>query len=422
MFTRILRRVTIIALWISLIYHCLDPTLADSIQKIISVTLYNSYSGTIARSSSNNTVSSGWLTWFSWTGIVMDISATTWSSYTLSGSLIPLYGSWIGWYTHTHMIDLPSIDDILLFQAHFERDLEPYDSNILRLAIDRTSPSLPQLLWPIDNTSLDSNGTIDLQRLASVDTGVGLSGYWLHISLHPSFIADTVIRVSSNHIQFSANALPLWTLYRYVQAVDYLWNSTSSSPGYFHYGAATTVSPPDNSGWGWGSSLLVDACPSGDHSPSYYDHRCDGSPLTSITWVLISLSSGLVISGDSITDIIISPWDPPPRLYIDSYIIVDSTSMSLDLPKILKQTLVEWYRIAQEESYVDMQLPVYREGNKFIKINYKPYVYNQLIQKHYDSWNEVFPVGYMTVYATWMVVLLFAIELDIKKIMKLSKN
>jgi hypothetical protein len=61
------------------LYYYHDPTIAsDEVStKVISVELYNSYSGSIARSSGNSFVSSGSYLWGSGTSVFIDISATT---------------------------------------------------------------------------------------------------------------------------------------------------------------------------------------------------------------------------------------------------------------------------------------------------------------------------------------------------------
>lgn len=411
-------------LCMTLIYHCLDPTFAYSlVQKVISVTIYNSYSGSLVRSSGNALIYSGSQARTSGHALSVDVSATTGSSYTISGSATSVSGSGLGAYTQSHTLAMDANDVFSSFQAHFLRDLEPYDSNILTVIIDRTPPSLPVRVWPINNSTLFASGIVTLEWSSSVDTGVWLQGYWLYMSLHPSLSGATRIRVPSQSIQFTPNSLPLWTLYWYVEAVDYLGNSTHNTiaPSYFHYGTSTIV--PIGSGyaggWAWWWWLIVDDCPGWDLSSSYYDMSCISSD-TLTTWsTTITLPSTGTTTWTLIYDIETEGWETSLGLWTSNTqepVLSSNWSASVFVPgDLLKKTLVEGYNIAQRNKYISMRLPSW-ENNTIMHVHQSPYVYDQLINSHASTWAHVLPIGYILVYASWLLLLLLWLKSDILSI------
>ena len=198
------------------------------------VTLSNSYSWSIDYFDGNI-----WQ-FISWSNIYISnlynqilVSATDTSIYTISGNTYTWsIWWWSGNYTNTQGIYISSWDGVKYIQSNFLKIAEFYNSNVLQFVLDQTPPSKPQITWP-SMWSLQQN-TITFAWTASSDTWVWLSWYYIYFSLNPNW-PYTKIRVGSdNQYNINSDLLPSWTIYRYVSAIDYLWNESSPVYGFFH--------------------------------------------------------------------------------------------------------------------------------------------------------------------------------------------
>lgn len=209
------------------------------------VMLINSYSWYISRNSwQNNIISSWWLLWTNSTNPSIVVSASTGSNFTISGDIVPTTWWWSGNYNIITDVILNNWDTTKSLQALFLKDNEPYYSNILYIILDTIAPSPSHIIWPNNNDIL--SWIINLSWTASIDQGIWLSHYNVHFSLDPWFLWEVIIPISWDSLQISSSYLPTWTLFRYVESVDILWNSSSSNPYFFHN---WTYSVIQNNGW-----------------------------------------------------------------------------------------------------------------------------------------------------------------------------
>jgi hypothetical protein len=335
----------------------------------------------------------------------------------MSGSYVGLItGSWIGAYNYDHMVPIVPWDGPKYLQALFEQWYEPLNSQILFYMLDTTPPSIPNLLGPLDNTIVSSWSIVDIWWWSSIDVGVGLSWYRLYFSLHPSFVWATVVTTTSTTIQFLPNTLPAGTIYWYVESVDYLWNISTSLPWFFHYIAPTLISP----GWWWGSSQWYgdwygNYCPYGTMSSSHYDGWCTNSPPT--TWIITTgYVTGMVMTGQiypTNTGTIINSWD------IQSW-VVGIISSDSGWSSSFKKSLIAWYTIAQAKDPITMVLPTNQRYWLLNKIHMSsPLPYRWLLEQYYGK-NPIPPIGYLTIYSSWLLLCLLYLQKYINK--KVSKN
>lgn len=267
--------------------------------------IYNSYQWSITIQPWENIVQLWWNIRTKENTLWIIIWANTWSSYTITGISPITTNIWSGMYQHNHNITLQSIDWPQTIYGLFLKDTEPYSTN-MNIMIDRSAPSSAFLLQPISNTII--SGDITLSRSPSIDNGIGLSHYKIHLSLDAWFLWETILISSGNSLSINKNDLPLWTLFWYVEALDYLWNKSISSPSFFHNQAFSTVDDnPSDGGWS-GIPIIIDnnSSSSGDETTSNPNQ----------TWNHIQswhiwLQSGNIIT-DSFTwdnEIIIQPND-----------------------------------------------------------------------------------------------------------------
>jgi hypothetical protein len=233
------------SLWIIWWLFFQDKSYTNYIEKLTSVNvqIFNSYSWSVSRATGQNIIYSWGAYWTNQNNLTVIVSATTGSNFILSGSISTLTGQWTGAYQLARNIILYNWDGAKSLQALFIRWHEPYDSNVLNIMLDTTAPSLPIVSWPITNSLL--TWVLPFARTASSDSGIGFSHYNIHISLDPWFLGKVVIPISWNSIDILSSDLPQWTLFWYIEAVDLLWNSTQTSPQFFHNWRSSAIS------WWW---------------------------------------------------------------------------------------------------------------------------------------------------------------------------
>ncbi len=218
-------------IWLLFFHDTSYTNYLDSLTPV-SINIINSYSGTIERASGQNIVYSGNHLWTNQNNLTLTISATTWSNFTLNGDVNYLTWQWTGNYYIPKVITVATGDGIKTVQALFMRESEPYYSNALDIILDTTPPILSTILWPVNNSIL--SWIILFSRTDSSDLGIWLSHYNIHIALDPGFLGGITIPVSWNNLQVTSSLLPQWTLFWYSEAVDFLWNSITTSPTFFH--------------------------------------------------------------------------------------------------------------------------------------------------------------------------------------------
>lgn len=211
--------------------------------------IYNSYQWSLSIQPWEKTVQFWWDTRTNENTLWIIIWANTWSSYTITGVVPTISTLWSGIYQHNHTIVLQSTDWSQTLYGAFMRDTEPY-STTLNLMIDRSAPSIPLLLQPITNSVISSD--VHLSRSPSIDNGIGVSHYRIHLSLDAGFLWETILVTSGTSLYINSNDLPIWTLFWYVEAIDYLWNNSNSIPSFFHHQTYSTIDEdPSDGGWAW---------------------------------------------------------------------------------------------------------------------------------------------------------------------------
>ncbi len=210
--------------------------------------IYNSYQWSITIQPWEHTVQFWWNTRTNENTLWIIIWASTGSAYTITGISPTISTIWSGIYQHNHNITLQSTDWAQTIYGSFIRNTEPYSTN-LNIMIDRSAPSSAFLLQPISNTII--SGDITLSRSPSIDNGIGLSHYKIHLSLDAWFLGETILITSGTSLVINTNNLPIWTLFWYVESIDYLWNSSNSSASFFHHQTYSTIDEnPSDGGWG----------------------------------------------------------------------------------------------------------------------------------------------------------------------------
>ena len=198
------------------------------------VRLYNSYSWSVNYYSGNWwQFYSGWIVYISNLQNQVTVSATSSTIYTMSWYISTWsVWWWSGNYTNIQLVNFTSWDWEKFLQANFIKIAEFFDSNVLRFVLDQTSPSQPAILWP-GMWSIQTNN-INITRTPSIDTWVGISWYYIYFSLNPKW-PFTKTRVWNNTwYNIDSDLLPNGTIYRYIQAIDNLWNATDPNYWFFH--------------------------------------------------------------------------------------------------------------------------------------------------------------------------------------------
>lgn len=200
----------------------------------LQVRLYNSYSWQI------NYYSGNWWQFSSWWNIYVShlqnqvlVSATDSSIYNMSWDL-STWSIWAGSgnYTNLQNVNFTSWDWDKFLQANFLKVAEFYYSNTLKFILDQTPPNKPVISWPSIWSTQTSNIHFDWSD--SYDTWVWFSWYYIYFSLNPNWPYTKIWIWNNSQFDISSDLLPSGTMYRYVTAVDYLWNTSDPVYWFFH--------------------------------------------------------------------------------------------------------------------------------------------------------------------------------------------
>lgn len=262
----------------------------------VSIHLNNSYSWSIARW--DVYLNSGWYLWTNEITHPIIISSTDITQYTSSGDILPitwnLINPFITGYQDIVTITLTSNDGPKELFLNFLKDLEPYQSNILKINLDTTAPTRAVPLSLIDWV-LHTWEAVQLERTSSSDSWVWLSHYIVAISLDPYFSNPTYIATTWTSITFPENAVVPWTVYRTITSVDFLWNDSTTVRQYFHY---LEASKPKAVFWWVFNPPLSNNQPIVNHSiPDIKQENITNNP------ILILSNNQILILDSTITEI-----------------------------------------------------------------------------------------------------------------------
>lgn len=347
---------SIIVLWWIIFNHNSYGDYIDSQPINIWIRIVNSYSGWINFSTWQNIVLSWVNQWINTPLISIDVSATTWSEFTLDWDINIVNFSWVGMYTLPVWTQLDIWDGPKVIHSYFLKDhIEPYQWNDLEIYLDETSPSLPTIIWPLQNTIV--NWSVWLSWNNSTDIWIWFSHYIVHMSLDPGFLGETTVVSSSNSLNFGSGTLPIGTLFWYVEAVDYLWNSVATVPSFFHNQTSSDVSWAGGGGsswWdGWGSGTWDQWWNNSSWAISTWSNWWSWDtiipPIDTNEWTWnINNWSGDIYSGNIITDLVnnynnLNTWDQwliilPPQNNTGS--IIDTTPPD---DKIYNNLIINYY-------------------------------------------------------------------------------
>ena len=238
----------LVAIFAYLIYGIVSSTTWIS----IGLQIIYPYSGQIAPTTWQLLLSSWWILWTNNPNVTISISAEQASVYNLyrnEHSLVLTGESFTHHYNHEHSVIIPDELQTYTYQSHFISSTSwIVYSNIINLQLDTTPPSAPIITTPINNTIITIAG-LSLSRTSSSDQGIGLEKYRVYFSLVPIFSGSTSIELNEPHLTLDTNMLPQWTVFWYVEAIDYLGNTSSSNIHFFHINNSSTFS--SSSSWGW---------------------------------------------------------------------------------------------------------------------------------------------------------------------------
>ncbi len=206
---------------------------AASVNINVSLTLYNSYSGSISLVSTGFTT--GGITYITSTWLTLDISASDTSSRELFGDISSSV-TWNGVWSYTDTINhfVTSSDGPKTVTGMFFKWTEFLIPNQLPLFLDTTSPTIPLGLTPFLNESVSANNIV-FNWSPSIDAWVWVKEYYLVISESPTFTSPLVFTSATTTFSIDDDDLPLGTLYWYVEAIDHLGYSSVSFPLYFSH-------------------------------------------------------------------------------------------------------------------------------------------------------------------------------------------
>jgi len=304
------------SLWIIWWLFSHDKSYTNYVENLthMRVQIMNSYSGSIARSTGQNIIESGGILRTNQDNLMIRVSASTWSSFTFQWDVITDTGTGINTYNIDFPITITSWDQHKDIQALFMRSDEPYMSNSLSIQKDSVWPSSFFLVWPVANTVINNGIIITLSRWSVYDNGIWLSYYKIHLSLDPWFIGETTFTTTGTTIDLADTSLPQGTIFWYVEAIDFLGNSTSTLPTFFHHWSYSKI-PTDQSwrasGWGWYSSWT-------DNSISW--NNTNSWTLWNSTW---NHSSLMIIDNNN------------PPMWISNWLNTSSYTPSIPLSTIL---------------------------------------------------------------------------------------
>lgn len=177
---------------------------------------------------------SWWITYISTPHVQVQVHASTGSDFILSGSdIAEIYtGSGTGDYTQTHFLDIQWSDGIKVIPSTYLKWQEPLTAHPLQVFLDTTPPTQANPMWPGLN-ELVQDADILFSWWESTDTGAWLDHYLLVISTDPWFSTPFTFPSSNTSIAIDHTLLPTWMLYRYIQAIDHIWNTSIGLPAFF---------------------------------------------------------------------------------------------------------------------------------------------------------------------------------------------
>ncbi|HMY80264.1 MAG TPA: hypothetical protein PK048_00280 [Candidatus Absconditabacterales bacterium] len=207
-----------------------------SVSTNVSVTIYNSFTGILERGSATNQYISGGIIYVNTQLIQLIVGATDTTTYQLSGDILGIRtGAGSGNYSGGYSTILSSGEGIKQIGIEYMKGIESFIPPGLKLYLDQTPPTLPGYVF--SNGQLMGSGASIMIPLSggNYDSGVGFSGIILHIALDPLMMTEVMVSLSGNQIIFDSLSLPIGTLYRYIETIDYLGNSRSGTIQWFHH-------------------------------------------------------------------------------------------------------------------------------------------------------------------------------------------
>lgn len=218
--------------------HAYDPNnpreSQDSLDTSVSVRIVYDFEGYIKR---------GWSLWnqfytwdIRWTNdpnIYVQVWADKTSTYKLTWWVDGIW-TWNGvWsYNKNQFTILSWSDGLKYIYSDYVNMWGIYSTGIVSVGLDRVWPSKAKISftsWAIYQQPF----TITWKD-ADIDTWVGWSKYIIHIALDPNFASEIKKDLYTESYYLDTSKFPLGTIWRYIESVDHLWNSTPSEVFYFH--------------------------------------------------------------------------------------------------------------------------------------------------------------------------------------------
>lgn len=147
--------------------------------------------------------------------------------------MVNFVGEWIQWY-----------------EAELDKNGEFLFPDDLIVYTDYTAPT-QAINTSYNDGAIITDPTITFQWTASIDTGVGIAGYLLYISLDPSFIWISPVLVNNTSISFNSTNLPLGTLFYKIIALDYLGQASSTQVHYISNQMTSLLPIIGGQWWNW---------------------------------------------------------------------------------------------------------------------------------------------------------------------------
>lgn len=217
--------------------NCLDGDVNCTKGTSVAVTLNSNLIGHINLiSTSGDTVITGGIVYIKDPNIVVNIETVTdrsiHSTYTLTGEIEGEYtGEWTGNYNYDIPIIVDAGDGLKYVGVDFETLRGIYHTGKDMVYVDNIGPSSPQISYPNGTTLYNF---FEVQWTGVTDAGVGLSHYIFHLALDPGFESEVEVLISGNLNEYQLSGLPPGTSRWYLEAVDYLGNSSYSNVFFFH--------------------------------------------------------------------------------------------------------------------------------------------------------------------------------------------
>lgn len=340
--------------------NCLNWLASCETTTTLRIWLFNSYSGSIAFNTwttSPRIILSGQLRVGTST-VLIDLSATDTSNFILNGWDNSLTGQGSGAYMQTVNATV-SQEQFYDLQAEFDKNREFYFSNIVRIWVDLSPPTAP-ISTNIPDGSTMSGTSITFVRNVSTDSGVGLLGYKLYLSLNPLFSGTIPLFTSDTSLTILSNDMPEWTIFYKIVSVDYLWHEATSSLHYFNNQQPTYIS--QNNVMSYVSSSAPNSQTKTPQDIINNDKIHNSAPINTID----SHIDQPFISNDSILKDIVFDNQTPPPLTTPVIPLLDNNpnedaSLTIvgDLPIVVTQSPIErpYLRQAIIDNYINNPIP-----------------------------------------------------------------